>query len=82
DAKKAAPGDAVAAAPEPPKTDAKPDAPKGPAKHAQRRTVQIGFVDGEYIEVRDGLKEGDQVITVGRNAVRDGTLVQVLEAGK
>ncbi|MDC8015205.1 efflux RND transporter periplasmic adaptor subunit [Tahibacter soli] len=88
DAKKAAPGDAVAATPpEPAKPDAKidagkTDAPKGPAKQAQRHIVQVGFADGEYIEVRDGLKEGDQVITVGRNAVRDGTLVQVLEAGK
>jgi membrane fusion protein (multidrug efflux system) len=81
DPKKPAAGDAVAATP--PAADAKkPEEPKGPAKQAQRRTVQVGFVDGEYIEVRDGLKEGDQVITVGRNAVRDGTHVQVLEAGK
>lgn len=73
DAAKAKPGDAVAATPEVPKT---------PGKQAQRHLVQVGFADGEYIEVRDGLKEGDEVITVGRNAVRDGTLVQVLEGGK
>ncbi|HVJ62651.1 MAG TPA: efflux RND transporter periplasmic adaptor subunit [Tahibacter sp.] len=88
-AKKPGQGEAVAATtPDPIKPNpAKPDggmteAPKGPAKQAQRHIVQIGFADGEYIEIRDGLKEGDQVITVGRNAVRDGTLVQVLEAGK
>lgn len=48
---------------------------------AQRRVIHIGFSDSEYIEVRDGLKAGDRVITVGRNAVRDGTLVQVLDTG-
>jgi len=51
----------------------------GPTLHAQRRVIHIGFSDSEYIEVRDGLKAGDRVITVGRNAVRDGTLVQVLD---
>jgi membrane fusion protein, multidrug efflux system len=46
---------------------------------AQRRVIHVGFSDSEYVEVRDGLKAGDRVITVGRNAVRDGTLVQVLD---
>ena len=58
-------------------------APAAPAAaaalHAQRRVIHIGFSDSEYVEVRDGLKAGDRVITVGRNAVRDGTLVQVLD---
>lgn len=53
--------------------------PAAAALHAQRRVVHIGFSDSEYVEVRDGLKAGDRVITVGRNAVRDGTLVQVLD---
>ena len=30
------------------------------------------------MEIRSGIDEGTQVITVGRNAVRDGTAVQVL----
>lgn len=59
--------------------DAKPAAPAAPALQAQRRVVHVGFADADYIEVRDGLKAGDRVITVGRNAVRDGTLVQVLD---
>ncbi|TDR44132.1 RND family efflux transporter MFP subunit [Tahibacter aquaticus] len=59
-------------------TDAKP-APGVPALQAQRRVVRVGFADSEYVEVREGLKSGDRVITVGRNAVRDGTLVQVLD---
>lgn len=58
---------------------ASPPAPAVPALHAQRRVIRIGFADSEYVEVRDGLQVGDRVITVGRNAVRDGTLVQVLD---
>jgi membrane fusion protein, multidrug efflux system len=61
--------------------DTKPAAAAAPSLHAQRRVVHVGFSDSEYIEVRDGLKAGDRVITVGRNAVRDGTLVQVIDAG-
>ncbi|MCQ4166840.1 efflux RND transporter periplasmic adaptor subunit [Tahibacter harae] len=59
--------------------DATPATPAAPALQAQRRVVHVGFADADYIEVRDGLKAGDRVITVGRNAVRDGTLVQVLD---
>lgn len=55
-------------------------APPVPSLQAQRRVVRIGFADSEYVEVREGLQSGDRVITVGRNAVRDGTLVQVLDA--
>lgn len=62
-------------------------APKNPqdvaqilARQAQRRVIHTGFADGEYIEVREGLKPGDHVITVGRNAVRDGTLIQIIDA--
>jgi membrane fusion protein (multidrug efflux system) len=61
------------------KAPASAAAPAAPTLHAQRRVIHIGFSDSEYIEVRDGLKAGDRVITVGRNAVRDGTLVQVLD---
>ncbi len=52
-----------------------------PAFIAKRRTVKTGYADGDRIEIRDGLKDGDRVITIGRNAVRDGTEVQVLDAG-
>ena len=36
----------------------------------------------DRVEIRDGLKDGERVITLGRNAVRDGTEVQVLDGGK
>ncbi|MGA8278507.1 MAG: efflux RND transporter periplasmic adaptor subunit [Rhodanobacteraceae bacterium] len=51
-----------------------------PTLLATRRIVRTGYADGDRIEIRDGLKSGDRVITVGRNAVRDGAVVQVLES--
>lgn len=63
------PGDAVAA---------EPKKPAAPVLLAKRRTVQIGYVDGDRVEIRAGLKPGERVITLGRDAVRDGSEVQVL----
>ncbi|MEO7064506.1 MAG: efflux RND transporter periplasmic adaptor subunit [Dokdonella sp.] len=54
--------------------------PAPPAFVAKRRIVQTGYADGDRIEIRDGVKDGERVITIGRNAVRDGTEVQVIEA--
>lgn len=61
------------------KGDAKPAAP---GLVAHRRLVKVGYADGDKIEIRSGIDAGTQVITVGRNAVRDGTAVQVLNADK
>ena len=47
---------------------------------AHRKLVKIGYSDGDKVEIRSGLDDGTRVITVGRNAVRDGTAVQVLES--
>lgn len=47
---------------------------------AQRRPVEIGYSNGEFAEIRSGLKEGDQVVTAGKVAIRDGTDVQVIES--
>lgn len=49
-----------------------------PTLVAKRRTVKIGYVDGDRVEIRSGLKAGERVITLGRDAVRDGSDVQVL----
>jgi membrane fusion protein (multidrug efflux system) len=45
---------------------------------AKRRVVKTGYTENDRVEVRDGLKDGERVITIGRNAVRDGTEVTVL----
>ena len=58
--------------------DAKADAKPVDSLVAHRKLVKIGYSDGDKVEIRSGILEGVQVITVGRNAVRDGTSVQVL----
>ncbi|MDG2524345.1 efflux RND transporter periplasmic adaptor subunit [Stenotrophomonas sp. HITSZ_GD] len=43
-----------------------------------RVPVKLGYAEGQWVEVREGLKEGDQVVTAGKVALRDGTQVQVI----
>jgi len=45
---------------------------------AVRIEITTGYTEGKWIEVRDGLKEGDAVIVAGKSAVRQGSPVQVL----
>jgi membrane fusion protein (multidrug efflux system) len=45
---------------------------------AQRVPVKLGYAEGEWVEVRDGLKMGDAVVTAGKVALRDGSDVQVI----
>jgi len=47
---------------------------------AARQPVKLGYVDGEWAEVRSGLKVGDPVVTAGKVAIRDGTEVQVIDS--
>ncbi len=46
---------------------------------AQRVEVRIGASDGPLAEVVSGLEPGDRVATVGRQALRDGAEVTVVE---
>ncbi|MEP6485351.1 MAG: efflux RND transporter periplasmic adaptor subunit [Rudaea sp.] len=69
------------------KSDAKADAkpattPPADSFVAHRKLVKLGYGDSDKIEIRSGIDEGTRVITVGRNAVRDGTVVQVLGDAK
>ncbi|HEV8693574.1 MAG TPA: efflux RND transporter periplasmic adaptor subunit [Lysobacter sp.] len=43
-----------------------------------RVPVKLGYLDGEWAEVRSGIKQGDQVVIAGKSALRDGTEVQVI----
>ena len=45
---------------------------------AERVAVKTGYVDGEYVEVREGLAVGDRVVTAGKTALREGGRVQVI----
>jgi multidrug efflux pump subunit AcrA (membrane-fusion protein) len=43
---------------------------------ARLRPVRLGITDGERYHVKEGLKEGEIVVTFGLNDLRDGTPVQ------
>jgi membrane fusion protein (multidrug efflux system) len=43
-----------------------------------RTSVTLGYINGEFAEVLAGLSEGDQVVTAGKVAVRDGSKVQII----
>ena len=45
---------------------------------AVRAPVTTGYVDGAFIEVREGLEPGERVVTAGKVALRDGAAVQVI----
>jgi membrane fusion protein (multidrug efflux system) len=45
---------------------------------AVRVPVKLGYVDGSFVEVREGLEEGAQVVTAGKLALREGSTVQVI----
>ena len=47
---------------------------------AVRTPVQIGYSEGEWLEVRSGLKDGDVVVVAGKTALREG--LPVLLIGK
>lgn len=46
---------------------------------AARATLKLGYDDGPWVEVRDGLKQGEPVVVAGKAALRDGRAVKVLE---
>jgi len=45
-----------------------------------RVPVKLGFMDGGWAEIREGVKLGDQVVIAGKTALRDGSVVQILNA--
>lgn len=50
------------------------------ADKAARTTLKLGYVDGQWVEVREGLREGDPVVVAGKAALREGSAVQVIGA--
>jgi membrane fusion protein (multidrug efflux system) len=46
---------------------------------AVRRVVETGFVDGDFTEVLEGVKDGELVVVKGQRQLRDGAGVKVLE---
>jgi RND family efflux transporter MFP subunit len=48
------------------------------AGKAKRVPVTLGYAEGPWVEIRAGLQSGDQVVTAGKVALRDGSSVQVI----
>ena len=49
---------------------------------AQRTVLKLGYNDAGWVEVREGLKPGDQVVIAGKAALREGSAVQVIGKDK
>ena len=47
---------------------------------ALERAVKLGLSNGAWIEVTDGLKDGEQVVVVGQGAVKPGAAVRVVNS--
>ncbi|WP_144899184.1 efflux RND transporter periplasmic adaptor subunit [Luteimonas cucumeris] len=45
----------------------------------QRTGLKLGYDDDGWIEVREGLRQGDAVVVAGKAALREGSAVQVLD---
>jgi len=45
---------------------------------AERREVELGFRQGDLIEITEGVEEGELVVSVGQDGLSDGTPIQVL----
>ena len=50
------------------------------ADKAARTELGLGYADGQWVEVRTGLREGDPVVVAGKAALREGSAVQVIGA--
>jgi membrane fusion protein (multidrug efflux system) len=45
---------------------------------ADRREVDLGFREGDFVEARSGVGEGERVVVVGQDGLSDGTPIRVL----
>jgi len=43
----------------------------------QRRAVEIGVDEGTWVEIKGGLREGEEIVTAGADSISDGTTVRV-----
>ncbi|MGQ0503806.1 MAG: efflux RND transporter periplasmic adaptor subunit [Myxococcaceae bacterium] len=48
-------------------------------KTARRQKVKLGFDDGEWVEILEGVSEQDRVVVAGKDLLGDGAAVEVTE---
>jgi len=46
---------------------------------AERVRLDVGFADGEKMEVRAGVKRGDQIVVVGQNGLKDKARIRAVK---
>lgn len=49
---------------------------------ARKQDLVIGYDDGQAVEVKSGLQEGQDVVTLGQASLRDGSPVEIIEPGE
>lgn len=49
---------------------------------AARVPVQVGYLDGSLAEIRAGLEDGEQVVTLGKATLREGARVEAVNAAE
>jgi len=52
----------------------------GSGHSVERRTVQTGYRGAEGVEILSGLSVGETVVTAGKNSLRDGAAVKIIES--
>jgi multidrug efflux pump subunit AcrA (membrane-fusion protein) len=45
---------------------------------AEERLVKVGVTNGDRVEITEGLKEGETVVTSGQNMLTEGSAVKIL----
>lgn len=53
----------------------------GADNKVQQRVLTAGVMEDGWVEVLDGLREGETIVTAGQNKLRDGSSVTVTEGG-
>jgi multidrug efflux pump subunit AcrA (membrane-fusion protein) len=46
----------------------------------ERRVIQTGYRSETGIEILSGLDEGELVVTAGKNSLRDGASITIIES--
>jgi len=53
----------------------------GDGYKAERRTIRTGYSGAAGVEILDGLNKGEFVVTAGKNSLRDGAGIRIIEPG-
>jgi len=52
----------------------------GSGSTVERRTVRTGYSGAGGVEILEGLGEGETVVTAGKNSLRDGAAIRIIES--